>query len=370
MKNISIKTGLLGRQETFKILAVGHVTGYPVLLEGPPGVGKTRALLDYSMALNGGSATKALEDTFILETDEGTRPAEIKGRVNMEKLLAPGFDAKGVALAPIYELDSPISRAKMILINEIDKANPGLRNSMLGVMNEKMLFNGKDKVYCPWELFCSAVNSIPKEEAGNPFWDRFVLKHKVSRLQKNQLLQYYKTGGAKTDVDINLPESHEIDEFITKNLAGSDTLRLFVEATYQDLSDRSLSYAPRIIAAVSYVYDMTVKKAIIKTCEILTSAEKAKSLAAKLEPAEISAIRNKIDYIKSLQNYDQILAHIEEIKEAAKKAAKHADVSKADMEEIAQDLNKTLQAHPVYSASAEKMRESMESNKTAVEWTK
>jgi len=264
MKTLSFKTQLLGRSETFKILAVGHVTGYPVLLVGPPGTGKTKALLDYAHGLHNQVAVKALESTFILETDEGTRPAEIKGRVDMRKLLAPGVDANGVPLAPSYNLNSPIAKAKMILINEIDKANPGLRNSMLGVMNEKMLFNGEEKVYCPWELFCASCNIIPKEEENNPFWDRFVLKHRMTRLTKSQMLQYYQLK-SKAPVDINLPEPKELDDFIAANVSP-EILRHFVDAVYTEMSDRTLSYVPRIIAAVSYVYDMNVKKATIKAC--------------------------------------------------------------------------------------------------------
>lgn len=348
MKKLSIKTGLLGRAETFKILAVGHATGYPVLLVGPPGVGKTRVLLDYSMGLHNGNPVDALNNTFILETDEGTRPAEIKGRVNMEKLLAPGKDATGKDLAPKYELISPIASAKMILINEIDKANPGLRNSMLGVMNEKMLFNGQDKLYCPWELFCASCNVIPKEEANNPFWDRFVIKHHVNRLTKTQLLQYYQKN-SKAPVEVNVPDEQDIENFIATNVS-SDLMRAFLEVSYDTLSDRSLSYAPRIIAAISYVFDVNVKKAAIKACEILIGPEKAKILATKLEPAEISAIRNKIEYINTLQNYDQIITQIEDIKKAAKAASVLDTVTKADMEELAKDLNKILAKHPVYNA--------------------
>lgn len=366
MKTLSIKTQLLGRSETFKILALAHVTGFPVLLVGPPGTGKTRALLDYAHGLHNQNAVDALKNTFILETDEGTRPAEIKGRVDMKRLLAPGKDDKGVDIAPSYVLNSPIAKAKMILINEIDKANPGLRNSMLGVMNEKMLFNGEDKVFCPWELFCASCNIIPKEEENNPFWDRFVLKHKMTRLTKSQLLQYYAMK-TKAPVDLNIPEEAELDKFIQTNLSP-EILRHFVETTYGDMSDRSLSYVPRIIAAVSFVYEMNVKKATIKACEILVSADKAKTLASKLEPKAISDIRNKIEYIKSLTNYDQILAQVEEIKNAAKAVANQADVSKADMEDLANDVNKVLQGNATYTAGAQAAADALKSNKSTASW--
>jgi hypothetical protein len=363
MKKLTVKTNLLGRSETFKILAIGHATGYPVLLVGPPGVGKTRVLLDYSMGLHNNNALDALENTFILETDEGTRPAEIKGRVDMEKLLAPGVDAAGKPLTPKYELNSPIAKAKMILINEVDKANPGLRNSMLGVMNEKMLFNGQDKLYCPWELFCASCNLIPKEEADNPFWDRFVIKHHVNRLTKTQMMQYYNKN-SKAPVEINLPDQQDINNFIATSLPA-DVLRAFLDVAYNQLSDRSLSYIPRLIAAVSFVFEVPAKKAAIKTCEILVSPEVAKQLGQKLEPAEISNIRNKIEYISSLQNYDQIINQIEDIKKAAAAASLLPAVTKSDMEDLAKDLNKILAKHPVYNAGISPNTQSVEQESVA-----
>ena len=328
--------------------------------------GKTNALLDYSVALHGGNVVEALEKTFILETDEGTRPAEIKGRISMSDLLAPGLDKDGKQLPPVYKLNSPITKAKMILINEIDKANPGLRNSMLGIMNEKMLFNGEEKVPTPWELFCASCNIIPKDEEGNPFWDRFVIKHKLARLTKSQMIQYYSMK-SKAPVELNLPNEQELDTFIAGSLTP-ELLKHFVDATYETLSDRTLSFVPRIIAAVSFVYDTSVKKAIIKTCEILVSAEKAKSLANKLEPKAVSDIRNKIEYIKTLQNYDQILQQIEEIKNAAKGAASLADVSRADLEDLASDLNKMLNQHPVYSAGSESVAAALNSKSSATQY--
>lgn len=368
MKQIQVKTGLLGRSETFKILAVGHATGYPVLLVGPPGVGKTRALLDYSMAIHSNNPDDAYKSTFILETDEGTRPAEIKGRVDMEKLLAPGNDASGMPLAPQFKLNSPITKAKMILINEVDKANPGLRNSMLGVMNEKMLFNGQDKIYCPWELFCASCNVIPKEEDGNPFWDRYVIKHKVARLTKTQMIQHFSTK-TKHIIDLNIPDNNDIQAFIDSDVTP-EILRHMMDIVYDSLSDRSLSYIPRMISAVAHVYDIGVKKAAVKTCEILAGPDKAKALASKLEPAELSNIRNKIEYINSLQNYDQIIKQIEEIKKAAKQVSGIETITKNDMVELVNDLNKVLEKHPVYNAGKKALEEEMNSQSTDVNWQK
>lgn len=357
-KKLTINTNLLGRSDTFRILAVGHATGYPVLLEGPPGVGKTKCLLDYSLALHNGNTQTALDKTFILETDEGTRAAEIKGRVNMRKLLDP--------VNPEYALLTPAAEAQMVLINEVDKANSGFRNSMLGIMNERVLFNGDSKVLCKWELFCAACNVIPKEEVGNPFWDRFVVKHQVKRLTKSQLTQYFGMT-SKAPVQLQIPDEQEIAQFITDYLP-KELMRKFVELTYDSLSDRTLSYVPRIIAAVAWVFEVPVKKAMIKTCEILVNPEMAKKLATQIEIKEVSDIRQKIDMIKTLTQYDQIVAHIEEVKRSAKAASTHPDVTKAELTELAAELNKALTDNPVYSKANENLGAALNAPTSSVGW--
>jgi hypothetical protein len=364
MKKIVINTKLLGRAEVFKVLAVAHCTGYPTLLVGPPGVGKTNVLLDYSKAVQAADGItdpmEQLANTFILETDEGTRSAEVKGRPNMKKLLDP--------TNPTYEVNTPIADAKVVLINEIDKANAAMRNSFLSVMNEKFLFNGEKKIMCNWELFCSACNIIPKDEENSPFWDRFILKYKVSRLTKSQLLQFYKMT-SKAPVEINLPDEQEINAFITDNL-NEVLMRKFVELTYNELSDRTLTYVPRLIAGVAYCFDVPVKKAMIKTCELLTTADIAKALSTQIEAQEIATMRNKIDMIKTLGSYDQITSQIDEVKKAAKSASQNPEVTRKDLEEIANELNKALAENPVYSKAQQNLGESLNAPSDKVSWNK
>lgn len=360
MKTITIDTNLLGRTETFKILAVGHATQFPVLLVGPAGVGKTKCLLDYSLAMAAGVPKDALDQTFILETDEGTRAAEIKGRVNMKKLLDP--------VSPEYTVLTPAAEAKMVLINEVDKANSGFRNSMLGIMNERVLFNGEKKILCNWELFCASCNIIPKEEEGSPFWDRFVIKHRVNRLTKSQMVQYY-TITSKAPVKINVPEEAEILDFIS-NYLPKELLRKFVELTYDSLSDRTLSYVPKLVAAVAYCFDVPVKKAMIKTAELLTNPEIAKKLATQIEVKEISDIRQKIDMIKTLAQYDQIVAQIDDVKRSAKAASANPDVSKNELQELANELNRALAENPVYSKANDNIANALNTPTESVGWNK
>ena len=336
MKQLTIKTPLVGRTETFKTLAVAHATSKPILLIGDPGVGKTKALLDYGLALHGGDAQRTLNETFILETDESTRSPEIKGRPDLKKIVEENT----------YDVISPITSSKFVLINEIDKANAGLRNSMLSVMNEKVLFNGIKKVMVPWELFCASCNSIPSEEKNSPFWDRFVIKHEVKRISKTQMMKYYADKKPKDEVII-IPEKHELDQIETQ--IPEEKLKKFLDVGYKYFSDRTLSFVPRMTAAVSVVFQLDLNRSLVKTAQILGDKAIGKELAANIEPTELIDMRSKIDMVQSLEDYDQINALIQDITEMARRAANSPEVSKEDLEGIAKDLNKALQANPFYS---------------------
>lgn len=184
----TIDTSLINKEEVFKMLALAESTGLPCLLVGAPGVAKTKTIIEYAKAWLNRDGKMSAEDfankIYILETDEGTKSSEIKGMPDLGKLFT---DNK-------YELNTPIADAEIVIINEVDKASSGIRNAMLGVMNEKFLFNGKHKIPCKWKLFVATCNEIPKDEIGSPFWDRFMLKMTVNRVSAGELVKYFDKG--------------------------------------------------------------------------------------------------------------------------------------------------------------------------------
>jgi len=125
-----------------------------LLLVGKPGVSKTAVVREFFRELK---PHGALEDVFVLETDEGTSNLAIKGMVDLVKLYT----------SYRFEICAPITKASCILINEIDKAGTMIRNSLLGIMNERMPFANMRRTNRPFYLMVSrSCRSANLEQVG------------------------------------------------------------------------------------------------------------------------------------------------------------------------------------------------------------
>jgi len=295
MNTRTIKTKLTGKDELFKVIALGEATRFPILFVGPPGVAKTQTLIDYAAAMSGYDKKKAREETFVLELDEGTKSSEIKGRVNMESLLV---DKQ-------YKIDAPIAEAKYVLINEVDKGSSAVRNTMLSVMRERALFLGSEIRQCKWQLFAGSCNIIPTDEEENPFWDRFLITYTVDRIKPSDMYNKVWAGKPNKDVVIQIPTQAELDA------ATLDTKMMitFAKEIQKECSDRTMVAVPTITKAVKFIWGLGDAEAIMKACE-LVCPQKSQALSAKLEDPAIVSIKTKIKDISSIAEADLLIQSI------------------------------------------------------------
>lgn len=342
VKKIEIVTGLTGKDEVFRMLAIARATKLPLLLVGEAGVSKTACVLDFAHA-SYPTREETIKKVYILETDEGTRTSEIKGTLNVKDLVVHNN----------YSLHVPIANAPVVIINEVDKASSGLRNAMLGVMNEGIVFNGEDKLPCAWKneadgLFVATCNVIPKEEVGNPFWDRFMLKFTVGRVSANEMIKYFKNGGKafSQTLKINVPTPEEVADF-TKTIP-IDKLETFISLVRTKCSDRTLSFVPTIAAAVALVYKVGIDKALVKTAWLLTNDNAlAKELDKKLSPAEKRAVMDKIDLLPGIQDEKQLEQAIDALEKMVESYQKAGKLTEDDIREIETAVNTAMENHPI-----------------------
>ena len=347
----NVETGLINKEEVFKMLALAEATGLAILLIGDPGVAKTRSVLDFtkSWLLARAAGVNQSRDAFmkqfneeymnkvfILETDEGTKSTEVKGMPNLEKLFKDNM----------YELSTPIADADVVVVNEIDKAASTIRNSLLGVMNEKFLFNGKHKIKCNWKLFVGTCNEIPKDEVSSPFWDRFMIKMKVNRVTQGEMAKYYAAGARnyKEQFTIFVPTKDEIAAVPISN----DKLEKFLDVCYKKLSDRTLTFVPYLAQAISLIWGYSVDSALVKTCEILVEGtELPTKLKDMLISTEMKKIISLVELIATCKTRVEINEKIQDVEVYLNAYASDGKISKGDVADVSKMIKDTVAKHPV-----------------------
>lgn len=292
MNKRTIKTALHGKEEVFRAMALAESTGLPLLLVGEPGVAKTQAMMDFAAAIEGGTHEQALKSSFVIELDEGTRPSEVKGVVDIESLY----------MEKKWNLLTPIADAKYIMINEVDKGTSGVRNTLLSVMREKYLMLGREIRYCKWNLFIGTCNKITEGSDDAPFWDRFSLKVRVPRVSETKLLEAWSNREIEIDVVISSPE--EIRSFVPNDKDEyKKCVAQFLKIYYNKLTDRSAYQIPYLINACSIVYQCDLVEATIKAASLMVDdSALIKKLASAIEDPVITNVKSSIDRLSGINN--------------------------------------------------------------------
>lgn len=341
-ESLIIDTSLMNKDEVFRIMALAMVMEKPLLLEGPPGVAKTKAALEFAKALmikdidkdDPVALQKAnrefMDKIFILETDEGTKSSEVKGMPDLEKF----FNENRV------EIIAPITEAEVVIVNEIDKASPIIRNALLGVMNERYLFSGKVKVPCKWKLFIGTCNSIPKDEIDSPFWDRFVIKMKVNPITAGELLKYFEKGGRSYSetVSISIPNRQEMESI----KVPVDKMAKFFDVSYNECSNRTLTYSEDLTKAVSLIWNLSIDSALVKVCTLMVNDGAASSLKDKLLSPAMNTILKKVDMLRSNKTQAELDTALNEIGNMVSSYASTNDLVEQDVNDIDSTINYIL----------------------------
>ncbi len=344
IKTVKISTNLYKKDEVLRLLKVAEIAKLPILLVGLPGVGKTAAVLDYAKSIcvdEHGAVNKDVlrEKTFILETDEGTKSSEVKGRMDIKHLVENKE----------YRSLTPIVKAEYVVINEVDKASSNLRNSLLGVMNEKTVFNGTESLDCKWKLFVATCNVIPKEEESNPFWDRFLLKFDVKRLSPDDLVAYFDKGGKSYVNIVNLPDptQEQVDAIDVPN----KYVEQFIHLAHKKVSDRTLSFVKVLTKAVAATYNSSVEKAIVKVMSLLVSNNAAQELSKTLMSAPMKELVTKVELLNNITNPSDFNRQVSEIEKnlesAVNSVLESRKITMKEAEEIADIVDNIVKNHPL-----------------------
>ncbi len=133
------------------------------LLVGPPGTGKTTLIYTLSKLLNA--------KWFYRQLTKFTDLEELLGPIDIAELL------KG-RVVRIYA--NSIVEADLALLDEIFNASSAILNTLLSILNERVVYDG-DKIVPvkTWTVYASS-NRVPEEEELQALYDRFPLRSFLS----------------------------------------------------------------------------------------------------------------------------------------------------------------------------------------------
>ena len=214
---------VVGQEEVLDNVLIAIVAGGNVLLEGVPGVGKTRMVR---------SLSRVLELPFSrIQFTPDLMPSDVTGTNIVEKDEAGRLNTK-FRRGPIF--------ANLVLADEINRATPKTQSAMLEVMQEHKITVG-DNTYCLDEPFFVMATQNPVEQDGTyPLpeaqMDRFMFKLLVTFPSAKELADIVKMTG------ITMEETAE------RVLTGPEILQMRKLAAEVPVADKVLEYAVNLIS--------------------------------------------------------------------------------------------------------------------------
>jgi hypothetical protein len=292
MKKVQITSRLIGKEELFRILALSYSCpiSLPVLLIGDPGTGKSNAITDFL-----GSVYASRPDlVYSIQLSDFTKGSDITGRIDIGHLVKHNE----------VQFSRPICRAAGIYIDEVGRGSSGVRNTLLSIMNEKKIISGDDSCDLIWELFVGSTNTIPTEETGDAFWDRFIVKYTVNQASPDEMSRFL-ANPAQTTRELCIPEKADMDS-VTFN---PDHLKVFVELIKAKnlLTDRTISKIPDIAKCVKVIWELgTNEEALGQTAKLICSSI-SDELMTKIVSPKQRDLNDKLNLLKTTTSAGRII---------------------------------------------------------------
>ncbi len=218
-----LRKDVVGQTDILDNVIIAIIAGGNVLLEGVPGVGKTRLVRSLGKVLN-------LPFSRIQFTPD-LMPSDVTGTNIIEK------DANG-KLNTVFR-KGPIF-ANLVLADEINRATPKTQSAMLEVMQEHKVTIGNDTYKLEEPFFVLATENPIEQDGTYPLpeaqMDRFVFKL-IMKFPSNDEL-----------IDIVKMTQITMDETAEAVVGGEDILEMRALASTVPVIDEVLDYAIRLVS--------------------------------------------------------------------------------------------------------------------------
>ncbi|MEM1832078.1 MAG: AAA family ATPase [Thermosphaera sp.] len=293
-----LASGFIGREEEARVAVLALLTRQHAVFIGEPGTAKSALIRRLSQLIQC--------RFFYYLLSKYTVPDELIGAIDPVQYRAGRF---------VRNTKGKLPEAEIAFIDEVFKGSSETLNTLLNIMNERIFVDADGTVYqCPlWSLY-GASNEIPTDSELAAFYDRFLLRHFVRRIDASKLEQAIIHNITNMNSNVKPIATlqdiakiyDEVTNFMVQNASAiaKVTSQLVIVLRQHGIfvSDRtavSPQHLPRLIATYAYVYNTDLRKAAIAVSKYVLPNEEAlesyrKALDA-LVPVELREASEKLE---------------------------------------------------------------------------
>ncbi len=285
------------REQPIDNMLTAFVAGEHCLMVGIPGTGKSLLAREFSACIKG-SFYEYLFSKF-------TTPEEFIGPFSISGLKADKYERV---------LTGRLAEAEVAFLDEIFKSNSASLNTLLPILNERIVFQGGGAQPIPLRVAVAASNELPTDPSLQALWDRLSLRCFVEPLRNDKhrqsvMLGLNRPSGARPTIDTQLLQQIDVNAVpIPPAVIGTIMqLRRQLEATGIIFGDRRWVKSVRIVRAFSLVCGLT--QAENETVAILSSVLWDKEQQAP----EVAKLINKVaaPFVqKAREIFDEMVAAV------------------------------------------------------------
>lgn len=165
-----LKRAFVGKDEIIDLLGICLAGGENLFLLGPPGTAKSALIRELSHRLQG--------RVFDYLLTRFTEPNELFGPFDIRRLREGEL---------VTNTEGMLPEAEFVFLDELLNANSAILNSLLMVLNERVLRRGRETRPLPLLMVVGASNRLPEDESLAALFDRFLLRVRCDNVPAERL---------------------------------------------------------------------------------------------------------------------------------------------------------------------------------------
>ncbi len=241
-----LKSTFYERDELIEGAVCALLTSNHVIIIGPPGTAKSQLANELCSRITGTQYFQWLLTKF-------TTPEEIFGSVSLKGL--ENDEYRRVTTNKLAE-------AHIAFLDEIFKSSSSILNSLLTVINERVYFNGTEKIDTPLITLFGASNELPTDEDElDALYDRFLVRFVVGYIEEDfRFLKMIQGGDDKNEpTTFSLQELSKLKENVNRVEIPQAVIRILLRIRTElntkgiVLSDRRYKSSVSLIKAKAFI---------------------------------------------------------------------------------------------------------------------